>query len=159
MYQGQRTMTNLIAFSDKVTDPVDKGRPMDVIYFGFSKAFDTVSYSFHINKYLLDKWMIRWSLIREHWTLTGISTGTVVFKVFIKDLDDRRECTLSKSADGTKLGVVVSMLKGMAAIQRDLDNLDKWADRNLLKFNKSKCKVLHWEWNNPMQPYRLWLTV
>ena len=53
-------LTNLIAFSDKVTDPVDEGRPMDVVNLGFSKAFDTVSHSFRINKYGLDKWMIRW---------------------------------------------------------------------------------------------------
>ena len=82
-----------------------------------------------------------------------------MFKLFIKNLDDRTECTLSKTADGTELEVVVSMLKGMAAIQRDSDKLEKWADRNLVKFNKSKYKVLHLEWNNPMQQYRLWQTV
>ncbi|KAK4831080.1 hypothetical protein QYF61_015278 [Mycteria americana] len=47
------------------------------------------------------------------------------------------------------------MPEGHAAIQRDLNRLEKWADRNLVKFNKGKFKVLHLRRNNPMHQYNL----
>lgn len=33
-------------------------------------------------------------------------------------------------------------LNGCAAVQRDFDTLEKWVERNLMKFKNRKCQVL-----------------
>ncbi|KAK4827366.1 hypothetical protein QYF61_017304 [Mycteria americana] len=80
---------------------------------------------------------------------------TTGFNIFTNDLDDRVECALSKFAGVTELEGVADTPEGRAAIQKDLERLEKWADRNLMKFNKGKCKVVYLGMNNLIHQYML----
>ncbi|GAB0175827.1 triadin [Grus japonensis] len=83
----------------------------------------------------------------------GLVLGPVLFDIFVGNMDNGIECTLSKFVNDTKLCGAADMLEGRDAIQRDLDRLERQACVNLMKFNKAK--VLHMGWGNPKHNYRL----
>lgn len=53
------------------------------------------------------------------------------------------EDALRRFTGDRKLRGVSDTSDGYVAIQRDLNSLEKWADKYLMKFNKGKYKVLH----------------
>ncbi|PKU42187.1 rna-directed dna polymerase from mobile element jockey-like [Limosa lapponica baueri] len=98
--------------------------------------------------------MCKWRPVTSG-TPQGLVLGLVLFNIFVGDMDNGIECTLSKFASDTKLCGAVNTLEGRDAIQRDLVWLERWSCVNLKKFNKAKCKVLHVGQGNPKPKHRL----
>jgi len=53
------------------------------------------------------------------------------------------------------LGGVADTAHGCVTVQRDLDRLEKMANRDLKKFSKGNCKIPHLRMTTPMHQYRL----
>uniref|UniRef100_A0A803TV46 Reverse transcriptase domain-containing protein n=1 Tax=Anolis carolinensis TaxID=28377 RepID=A0A803TV46_ANOCA len=176
--KNKSCQTNLISFFDRVTSWVDTGNAVDVAYLDFSKAFDKVPHDLLANKLVkcgLDKttvrWICNWLSERTQRVLTNASSsswkevtsgvlqgsvlGPVLFNIFINDLDEGLEGTIIKFADDTKLGGIANTPEDRSRIQNDLDRLERWAETNKMKFNRDKCKILHFGRKNGNQRYRM----
>ena len=81
--------------------------------------------------------------------------GLILFNIFISDIDSGLECILNKIADDTKLWGVANTPEGWNGIQRHLDRLEQRAQVNLMRFNKAKCKTLHFGRGNTHYQYKL----
>jgi len=69
--------------------------------------------------------------------------GPTLFNIYISDLDNQIESSLTKFANDIKLGGELTMSEGRAILQRHLDRLELRVSKNCMKFTKDKCKALH----------------
>lgn len=68
--------------------------------------------------------------------------GSALFNIFVNYMGDRTECSLGKFVADAKLGRVVGIPEGCAAVHRDLDGLEQWDYRYFMVSSKGNCEVL-----------------
>ncbi|TRZ18143.1 hypothetical protein HGM15179_008962 [Zosterops borbonicus] len=78
------------------------------------------------------------------WPVTGgvlqwSVLALILFNIFI-NLNNGPEHILSKFPDDTKLGEIADISENHVTIQLDFSRLEKWSDRNLMKFRKGKVQ-------------------
>lgn len=162
---GRSTQLQLLMVLEEWTEIVDNGGELDVIYMDFMKAFDKVPHRRLIQKlegYGVSKRTTNWiqdflsnrcqrvivngESSKTYPVISGIPQGSVLgpilFVVYINDLPEIPDSKSPLFADDTKLYREIKSYRDVEIMQNDLNNLQKWSDKWLLKFHPNKCKVL-----------------
>ena len=151
---------------------------MDAIYLDFQKAFDTVPHKRLVSK--LESYGIKGEVkswianflhkrtqrvsVNGHvskWSevTSGIPQGSVLgpvlFVIFINDLPDAIRSVVRIFADDTKMYGVATTSEDRETVQADIDRLSKWSEDWQLRFNTSKCSVMHFGHNNTKAVYQM----
>ena len=162
---GRSTITQLLTYLDTCSSRMANGEVTDAIYLDFAKAFDTVPHArllIKLKAYGIEGPIFEW--IKAFLTgrtqvvkvngecsnaapvLSGIPQGSVLgpllFVLYINDLPDGILSNVLLFADDTKVFKQIDKESDSKILQRDLDYLDEWSAKWLLKFNLSKCHVL-----------------
>ena len=171
-------LTNLLEFLEFVSNYVDQGFPIDVVYLDFQKAFDKVPHKRLMLKIKalgisgkIYEWISDWLRNREQRVVllgscsrwikvkSGVPQGSVLgpllFLIYINDIDELVSSNLLKFADDTKIVSVVSNKNDIDKLQQDLRNVCKWSKDWLMLFNVEKCKIMHIGNNNKKAIYEM----
>ena len=168
---GRSCTSNLIECLDTILDMVDDGFPDDMLFFDFSKAFDTVPHyrllvklenygvtggTLEIIRDFLSDRSMRVG-VGDHFSesrriVSGVPQGSILgpllFLLFINDLPTEVKNKVFLFADDLKM-IVNPTRKDI--VESDLRCLERWENTWLLRFNTEKCKVLHLLANNNPQ--------
>ena len=170
---GKSCLSNLLETLDIVNEYLAEGNCVDLLYFDFSKAFDTVSHyrllvklesmgfsnnMLNIIRNFSGDRVMRVKVVdavsEAKPVMSGVPQGSVLgpilFLLFINDLPDSIKNQIKIFADDVKM-ITDPVQKD--STQRDLDTLCLWESVWLLKFNMDKCKVLHMGKSNPKNKY------
>ena len=161
---------------EEVTNYLDSGYPVDVIYLDFQKAFDKVPHhrllmklqahgigdnvlhwignwlSGHKQRVILGGQVSDWCNI-----LSGVPQGSVLgpllFVIYINDIDEVVDSKLLKFADDTKIFNKVNLVEEVENLWTNLRSLVSWSKEWQMLFNLDKSKVMHLGFNNPHVDY------
>ena len=166
--KNKSCITQLIDFCDSLALSLNSHIRSDVIYFDFTKAFDSVNHDLILAKlktlYSIDGFLLQFianylkdrkqSVVIGGYTsseipvLSGVPQGSILgpllFVLFLNDIVDGlgSGTNIMMYADDTKIWRQIDSYDDHIIIQRDIDYLLDWAIRNKMKFHSSKCKVL-----------------
>lgn len=158
--------SQLLVALNNWTKALDDGYSVDVLYFDFTKAFDSVPHNRLITKLQgcgisgrLLAWLGNFLMGRKQkvvlsncaseWSCvtSGVPQGSVLgptlFNVFVCDMPFYVNSALLQFADDVKMFRVIRNPQDFQLLQHDIDNLVDWSRLWQLKFNISKCNVLH----------------
>ena len=167
--KGRSCVTQLLEFLEEITEAVDNGDEVDIIYLDFCKAFDKVPHKRLLKKIegygikgQILKWieaflsnrkqrvMINGSFSEWRPVTSGIPQGSVLgpilFIIYINDLLEVIKCFIKLYADDAKVYSVVNYQPQKVEVQYDVRKSEIWSIDWQMFFNIPKCKhICIWE--------------
>ena len=167
--------TNLLLFTESIARSLHEKIGIDVIYFDFAKAFDTVSHDLILQKlktqYNIDGVLLKFfteylhnrkqhiildNVISESVdVLSGIPQGSILgpllFVLFINDIYENinEDTNIALFADDTKICRDIKSEADCEILQKDINTLTTWSRKNKMSFHPDKCKALIIHDNRP----------
>ena len=166
--QSKSCCTQLVSFCDSLALSLNDNVRTDVVYFDFQKAFDSASHDIILHKlkyqYNIDGSLLRFfvSYLKDRQQRvvigskvsaacpvnSGVPQGSIVgptlFILFLNDITDGLSpgTDITMYADDTKLWRRINIKDDHWILQRDINHLLNWANRNSMIFHPSKSHVL-----------------
>ena len=161
-------LTELIDHYSTILQHLENNENVDVIYLDFAKAFDKVDHGilFHKLRDLgisskVGKWLFSFLTNRllqavkvngetsqTEAVISGVPQGTVLgpvlFVIMINDILPGNDfcSTLRSFADDTRILRPISNIHDNQLLQRDLESVYKWANKNNMEFNDDKFELI-----------------
>ena len=172
---GRSCLSQLIAHYDRITQMLEEGQNVDVVYLDFAKAFDKVDFLVAMRKLQhpgisgkLGRWVHSFLTSRTQTVIvngvksdlvevkSGVPQGSVLgpllFLVLIGDIDKNVATSfISSFADDTCATKGIMTLEDTQALQTDLDSIYGWAEQNNMMFNFEKFECLRYGRNSKLK--------
>lgn len=163
---GKSCVTQLLETLEEITEAIEQGFDVDIIYLDFCKAFDKIPHRRLMKKiwaYGIRGKTYKWieeflknriqrvvvcgSFSSYKKVTSGIPQGSVLgpilFLIFINDLPEVIQTVMRLYADDSKLLQRVKSIEDVNNLQTSLNNSVKWAKSWQMTYNYNKCHHLH----------------
>ena len=165
---GRSCLSQLLEHFERVTQTLEDGDNVDVIYLDFSKAFDKVDFLVTLRKIKqlgitgkVGKWIYSFLTGRTQTVIvngmksedsvvrSGVPQGSVLgpllFLILLGDIDKSvASAFVSSFADDTRVGHRIKTTEDVQALQEDLNTIYQWSSNNNMKFNSDKFECIRY---------------
>ena len=168
---GRSCLSQLLQHHDRITQILEEGKNVDVIYLDYAKAFDKLDFRVTLQKLYnmgvsgnLFAWICSFLTNRYQCVSvqgekspkmpvqSGVPQGSVIgpllFLVMISDIDSSiTSVKVSSFADDTRVMAGISCTEDTAQLQSDLNKIYNWSEQNNAYFNPDKFECLRYGHN------------
>ena len=172
---GHSCLSQLVQHYDQITQHMENGKNIDVIYLDFAKAFDKLDFTVTLQKVYnlgitgkIHRWIKSFLTGREQAvTVNGVKSqnqdvksgvpqgsviGPILFLILLGDIDEEvSHASASSFADDTRILGAITGPEDVNAMQSDLDIIYQWSVLNNAQFNPDKFECLRYGRNDAIK--------